>query len=163
MATCLFDGNTDMYGLGIQLGFYLQWFSVILASFLVPKRHRDHRIDEPLKDEVIGLRFSNNVFATATFLTLFTLILGNVSSLQLAEIYVILLLTFGYSLILLPIYLWRVITRSDPRRDPTRWPIVRPSEVESVLRFLLLAAVASFQLWFWFARVPQLGSLACQQ
>ena len=103
------------------------------------------------------------MFAAATFLALLILIVGDVSSLQPVEIYIILLLTFGYTLQLIPIYLWRLLTRGDPWRDPTRWPILRLSNVESWLRILLVAAVASFQLWFWFVRVPKLSNLGCEQ
>jgi hypothetical protein len=163
MALCIFDGNTDMYGIGIRLGFYLQWFSAILARFLVPKRFRDHRKEHPMKNEATGLRFSNNLFAAATFLALLILIGGDVSSLQVVEVYVVLLLTFGYSLALVPIYLWRLLTLCSPRWDPTRWPITWPSKVESNLTFLLITGVASFQLWFWFGRVSQLHNLTCQE
>jgi hypothetical protein len=184
MATCIFEGNTDMsaafssvfvlytdgfyfsayrYGLGIRLGFYLQWLGAIIAGFLVPRGHRDHRVEDPIKDEIIGLAFSNNVFAAATFLALIILLANNQYSLQPVEIYIILLLTFGYTLVLLPIYIWRVIIRCDSYWDPTRWPLITPSPVASVLRFLLVAAVASFQLWFWFVKAPQLHSFPCQQ
>jgi hypothetical protein len=159
----MFDGNTDMYGLGIRLGFYLQWFSAILARSLVPKRSRDHRIEDPMKDEITGLRFSNNIFAAATFLALLILIVGDVSSLQVVEVYIVLLLTFGFSFVLIPIYLWRLLTLCSPRWDPTRWPITRLSKVENNLSFLLITGVASFQLWFWFSRVPQLHTLTCQE
>ena len=163
MVVCVVQGNSDMYGLGIRLGFYLQWFGVFLAILLVPRRHRDLSDDDPLKEEAISLRFSNNVFAAATFLALLILIVGDVSSLQPVEIYIILLLTFGYTLLLIPIYIWRLFTFGDPTRDPTRWPMLRMSNVESRLRILLIAAVASFQLWFWFVRVPKLNDLACEQ
>lgn len=163
MAPCTFSGNTDMYGLGIRLGFYFQWFCALLARLLVPTKSRDHRKDDPIKGELTALRFSINVFAAATFLALVILIVRDVSSLQIVEIYIVLLLTFGYSLALVPIYLWRLLTLCSPRWDPTRWPIIRPSPVESFLSFLLITAVSFFQLWFWFARVPQLNSQDCQE
>lgn len=152
-----------MYGLGIRLGFYLQWFSSILANWLVPAKSRDHRKEHLMKDEIRGLRFSNNVFAAATFLALLILIIGNLSSLQIVEIHLVLLLTFGYSLAFVPIYLWRLLTLCNPNWDPTRWPIIRPSPVETALSFLLIIGVSSFQLWFWFARVPQLNGQTCQE
>lgn len=163
MALCIINGNSQMYGLGIPLGFYLQWIGSILSSFLIPRRHRRQNEEDPLKDEIKGLKFSNNVFAAATFLALFIITVKGVSSLQPVEVHIILLLTFGYSLIFVPIYSWRLITRGNPLYDATRWAIVRPSPVESVLKFLLTAAVASFQLWFWFVRIPHLHNLSCEQ
>lgn len=163
MAVCIFEGNTDMYGLGIRLGFYLQWFGSILAVLLVPRRHRHHDDDDPLKEEAVSLRFSNNVFAAATFLALSISLVREASSLQPVEIYIILLLTFGYVLLLIAVHTWRRFTFGRPEHDPWRWPILRMSTLESRLRILLTTAVAPFQLWFWFVRVPKLRYLACEQ
>jgi hypothetical protein len=150
MAVCSFDGNADMYGLGIRIGFYLQWFSGIMSSFLAPS-------------EVEGLRFSNTFFIAATFLALLILTIQDVSSLHIVEVYIILLLTFGYFLFLVPLYLWRILIMSNANYDPTRWPRVKASGTYSVLSFLLLIAVASYQLWFWFARVPDLNGQDCEE
>ena len=150
MAVCRFDGNTDMYGLGIRIGFYLQWYASDLASWLAPS-------------EVDGIRLTNSVFIAATFLALLIQVILDVSNLRVVEVYVILLLTFGYYLFLVPLYIWRLLTGYNPALDPFRFPRVRPGHVYSVLNFLLLVAVASFQLWFWFARVPQLDGQACQE
>jgi hypothetical protein len=152
-----------MYGLGIRLGFYIQWFSSILARCLVPTRHRRPKAEDPMKEEAKGLSFSNNIFSAATFTALVILISNDVDSLQIVEIYIVLLLTFGYSLFLVPIYLWRIFTGNKPAWDPTRWPVMTPSPVESVLRFLLISAVAAFQIWFWSTRVPQLDGLLCNE
>lgn len=150
MAVCVFDGNTDMYGLGIRIGFYIQWYSAILASWLAPS-------------EVASIRLTINLFIAATFLALLIQVIKNVSNLQIVEIYIILLLTFGYYLFLVPLYIWRLLTSCNPALDPSRFPLVRPGRVYSVLSFLLLTAVASFQLWFWFAQVPQLSRQGCEE
>ncbi|TKA66540.1 hypothetical protein B0A49_10482 [Cryomyces minteri] len=89
MAVCTFDGNSDMYGLGIRIGFYLQWYSGILASILAPS-------------ELPGLRFAKALFIAATFLALLILTIQNPLGLQVAEVYIILLLTFGSYLFFVP-------------------------------------------------------------
>ena len=150
MAICSFDGNTDMYGLGIRIGFYLQWYAGDLASWFAPS-------------EIQGIRRTNSVFIAATFLALLIQIIRSISNLQIVEVYIILLVTFGYYLFLVPLYAWRILTGYNPALDPTRWHQVRPGDVYSVLNFLLIAAVASFHLWFWFHRVPELDGQACQQ
>ena len=150
MAVCSFAGNNDMYGLGIRIGFYLQWIAVDLASWLAP-------------NEVNGIRLTNSVFIAATFLALVIQVSLDVSNLQVVEVYIILLLTFGYFLFFVPLYTWRLLTGYNPALDPFRFPHVPPGKVYSVLNFLLLVAVASFQLWFWFARVPHLDGQACQE
>ena len=139
-----------MYGLGIRIGFYLQWYSGELAARLAPS-------------EVNGIRLTNSLFVAATFLALLIQVVLDVSNLQVAEVYIILLLTFGYYLFLVPLYAWRLLTGYNPAFDPFRFTHVRPGKVYSVLNFLLLVAVASFQLWFWIARVPQLDRQACQE
>ena len=139
-----------MYGLGIRIGFYLQWYAGDLASWFAPS-------------EVDGIRLTNSVFIAATFLALLIQVIRDISNLQVVEVYIILLLTFGYYLFLVPVYAWRLLTGYNPAFDPTRFPQVWTGEVYSVLNFLLLVAVASFQLWFWFVRVPQLNGQSCQE
>ena len=139
-----------MYGLGIRIGFYLQWYAVEIASWFAPS-------------EVNSIRLTNSVFIAATFLALLIQVGRDVLNLQVVEVYIILLVTFGYYLFLVPVYAWRFLTGYDPAFDPTRYPQVWTGEVYSVLNFLLLVAVASFQLWFWFSRVPQLDSQSCQE
>ena len=150
MAVCAFDGNADMYGIGIRIGFYLQWYGTILASWLAPS-------------EVPGFRFSISIFIAATFVALLIQIIRDVSSLEVVEVYIILLLTFGYYLFFVPLFIWRLLTRCNPAFDPSRYPRVPSGAVFSVLNFLLLVAVASFQLWFWYARVPALDQRTCQE
>ena len=143
MADCGFEGNTDMYGLGIRIGFYLQWFGTIIANWIA-------------RSEVEGLRFSNSLFVFATFLALVIQTIKN--TLKPVEIYIILLLTFGGYLWFVPLFLWRGITCSDPRFDPSRFPKVENTRMFSALNFLLLLVVSAFQLWFWFHEVPILSA-----
>jgi hypothetical protein len=133
--SCSLDGSSDMYGLGIHLGFYLQWYSSILASWLAPS-------------EIEGLHFTNSLFVASTFLALIISTSNDASSPQPVGIYVTLLLTFGYYLFLIPLYVWRVVTTGKASLDPTRWPVVRPT-AHNVLTSLLLLAVGAFQLWSW--------------
>jgi hypothetical protein len=139
-----------MYGLGIRLGYYLQWFGAIFAAWMAP-------------GEVKGLRFSIDIFVAATFLAVIILTARDVNSLQPVETYVILLLMFGAYLALVPIYLWRLVTRCDPFWDPTRYPLINPGALASNLSFILLIGVLVYQYWFWFARIPVLERLDCQQ
>lgn len=135
MATCHFDGNPDMYGLGIRLGFYLQWLGLILADAL------------GVHHEITGIRFTNTSFVVAEFLAI--LIQISQMTIEPLDIYIALLLCYGAYLFLLPLYLWRIMTRCDPRLDPTRWHVVQPGNFDNQLNYLLLIAVSSFQIWFW--------------
>jgi hypothetical protein len=148
MVTCQFAGNADMYGLGIRIGFYLQWYAAIIASWLA-------------RSEVPGLRINLAFFISATLLALIIQTAQN--NLQIVEIYIILLLTFGSYLSLVPVFAWRLVTGCNPYMDPSRFPLVDPGGTTSDLHVLLLLSVVSFQLWYWFARVPQLASESCQE
>ncbi|KAN0080492.1 hypothetical protein V8E54_003696 [Elaphomyces granulatus] len=134
MTSCVINGNSDMYGLGIRVGFYLQWYGAILASWIAPS-------------EINALRFSNSLFVGATFLAL--IIQTAESELQPVEIYIILLLAFGYYLYFVPLFLWRLVTGCSPHLDPSRWPRKKQGTVFSVLNFILLGSVSVFQMWFW--------------
>lgn len=135
MATCHFDGNPDMYGLGIRLGFYLQWLGLIFADAL------------GVYDEISSIRFANTSFVVAEFLAI--LIQISQMTIEPLDIYIVLLLCYGAYLFLLPLYFWRIITRFDSRLDPTRWHTVEPGNFDNQLNYLLLIAVSSFQIWFW--------------
>ncbi|KAF2732962.1 hypothetical protein EJ04DRAFT_578030 [Polyplosphaeria fusca] len=150
MTVCRFSGNADMYGLGIRLGYYLQWYGGVLAAWIAPT-------------EVNPFRFSIDLFVAATFLALIILTAQDVDSLQPVETYIVLLLMFGAYLALVPIYFWRLLTCCDPFWDPSRWPRVRPSALASNLSFIMLIGVLIYQYWFWFNRVPDLDRLGCQQ
>ncbi|KAI1106496.1 hypothetical protein F4804DRAFT_300839 [Jackrogersella minutella] len=132
--SCGFDGNSDMYGLGIRVGFYLQWYGTIAATWVA-------------KSEVKGMRLSNSFFISATFLAL--IIQTSMNALRPVEIYIILLLTYGAYYSLVPLYLWRLVTGCNPFWDPSRWSRVKAGRVYSILNFGLLVAETSFQLWFW--------------
>ncbi|MCJ1369749.1 hypothetical protein MMC20_000961, partial [Loxospora ochrophaea] len=149
MADCSFDGDADMYGLGIRIGFYLQWYGSIAASWLA-------------RSEVRGMRIAYNLFTAATLLALIITIATKNPVLRTAEIYIILLLTFGGYLFLVPTYLWRMATRCNPLWDPSRYARVKGSFEFNILYLLLMLVASSFQLWFFLARVPQLDGQLCQ-
>jgi hypothetical protein len=131
---CDTGGNADMYGLGIRIGFYLQWFGTILANWLAA-------------DEVPGLRLATAFFIGATFLAL--LIQTSQNNIRPIDAYITLLLTYGSYYYYVPMYLWRLVVRCNPILDPSRWPRVRSSKLYQVLRLTLLIAVTCFQMWFW--------------
>jgi len=149
MATCQINGNSDMYGLGIRIGYYLQWYSAILAAWIAPS-------------EVPTLRVALIFFTSATFLA--TIIQATKKSLEAAETYIILLLTFGSSLYLLPLLLWRFITGFNPKLDPSRFPRAKaPGSTSNHLYNLLVMGVLSFQIWFWVHETPPIDHRSCQE
>ena len=144
---CTINGNADMYGLGIRIGFYLQWYCTILADWLAPS-------------EVPGLRKMNALLTTATFIAL--LILRR--SLIAPEIYVVLLLFFGSSYYILAAGGWRLVTCFKDSLDPSRYSASEPSGKTAILLWsLVLLGELSFTLWFWTVQVPTIETQTCQR
>ena len=143
---CSVEGNADMFGIGIRVGFYLQWFAVMLGSWIAPK-------------EVPSLRFTNILFATATLVATIIQIIEH--RLETVEVYIILMLNFGTAAFLIPILIWRIATGFNPRLDPTRFPNPRPSALFSFFQSSLLVTVGGFQLWFWSSRIRDLDQNEC--
>lgn len=138
MDDCRLTGSPDMYGLGIRVGFYVQWYSTILGSWIAPS-------------EVPGMRLSNSFFVAATFLALIIQVAKD--NLNTVDIYITLLLIFGGYLYLVPLYIWRLVTGCEPRWDPSRYSRVKNGPLFSSLNFMLLLAVSAYQLWFWLRKV----------
>jgi hypothetical protein len=132
--SCSFPGTPDMYGLGIRIGFYTLWFSAEFANWLA----------RPL---LPALRFILPLFISATFLGL--IIRTAWDALLPVEVYIVLLLVFGTYYCLIPFYAWRLVTGCSPYWDPARWPLVEFSVVWRVANFVLVIAIAIFQIWFW--------------
>lgn len=132
MATCKILGHPDTYGVGIRTAFYLQWFGVIITSWL-------------RESDALNLKFVNvlTVAATTAGLAL------NLDDLQPSETYVVLLLLCGMLYFSVPICLWRLATRYHPCWDPERWPRVKMRWLFKVSMMLMSGALLGLQLWFW--------------
>ncbi|KAL6890943.1 hypothetical protein GGI43DRAFT_210699 [Trichoderma evansii] len=149
--------NADMYGLGIRLGFYLQWLAGALAAVL------------EVKSDVPSIRFGLLAFTAATFLALIVQIAT--SNVAAINIYIPLLLCFGYFYMFLPISLYRILICCDINRDVTRHTLVVASPEFDIIQNSLLLAVCAFKLWFWSTEVlmtnnqvgcPEFGFLFCR-
>ena len=130
---CELSGNSDMYGLGIRIGSYLQWLSLLIAAHYVPS-------------ELPGLRTSNAFFTSATFIGL--VVETALQDIEITEIYITMLLVFGSQYIWLTAMLWRVFTPSEPE-----------SSKSSLMHWfsfgLVQVAQIGFQLWFWIFKVAK--------
>ncbi|KAI1763553.1 hypothetical protein GGR53DRAFT_467202 [Hypoxylon sp. FL1150] len=139
--TCEINGHADVYGLGIRLGFYLQWFGVILASWIAPS-------------EVHSIRHANAIFLAATLLSLIALR----DALAVPESYVVLLFLFGSTLYAIPKVLLRYAVRCcGPRCALATYSTSPPRrKTFGFLWSVLVLAETFFLLWFTFTRVATL-------
>ncbi|KAK4445242.1 hypothetical protein QBC34DRAFT_441820 [Podospora aff. communis PSN243] len=139
LSTCAVTGNEDMYGLGVRLGFYLQWLAAILANAL------------RVKDELQSLRFANLTYSMAVLIALtIEKARGNASPL---DQYVILCLCFGAYYSHVVTFIWRLATGFNENWDPSRWTAVAPKPHIRIYAQLLMVATMVLQFIFW-ARLP---------
>jgi hypothetical protein len=126
--SCTSADAKDMYGIGIRLGFYLQWLAGALAALL------------QVNGDVSSIRTTLYCFTLATFLALIVQT-ANAKN-NTVDIYVSLLLCFGF------FYSW-------PIKIFRRYTRVTASKEFNVLQHALMFAVAGFKLWFWARRVTR--------
>ncbi|KAL7952093.1 hypothetical protein V8C42DRAFT_357128 [Trichoderma barbatum] len=142
MNSCRRDGRPDMYGLGIRLGIYLQWFGEILVEFF----------DEA---DVSDIRLLGLLLTGAIVLALLVSIVDQ--DVQAADIYITLQLAGGAYIFLIPVYIWRALTCCDKKWDPRKWTREIHMPVYSVSTMTLMAVVSALQLWFFSTYMPTKG------
>ena len=142
---CRFRGNSDMYGLGIRIGFYLQWYSSIIASIPIYTPRSGLSVLAPGDSKYCI--FSNIIFTVATSLAL----LIEAQTLGLAEIYIISLLIFGYIYYIVLSQITRILRRCNPHWSPSGSK--QPGPIYVRLTSAFLSAISGIELWFWGGRV----------
>ncbi|KAL9942083.1 hypothetical protein D7B24_008426 [Verticillium nonalfalfae] len=148
MQLCQAVGRPSLYGLGIRLAFYVQWFGALAAEYI--------EIADMCDVRLLGLLLS-----AATLLGL----VAQLAAAHLApiDVYIALLLVTGIYLPLAPLWLWKAATRCHARYDPLRWSRETPSPAFRGLDFALLLALAGLGTWFWTSRVPGGDDDACRR
>lgn len=149
MAACQIPGHPDTYGLGIRISFYIQWFGMIITCWYS-------------ESDALNLKFLNALTILATSIGLAL----NLTDLQPAEVYVVLLLLCGTIYFMVPIYLWRVLTCCHSWWDPERWTRTRLGWFFRTAMALMFGVILGFQIWFWCSDVyirPPGTDTDCQQ
>ncbi|KAK1759080.1 hypothetical protein QBC47DRAFT_436607 [Echria macrotheca] len=147
--SCAIVGNADMYGLGVRLGFYLQWCASIAANTLM------------VKTEIATIRFAIYSYLTAVFIALsIQTAQGGTSHL---DRYLVLLLCFGSYYSQVPIFLWRMGTCFREKLDPTRWMVLPSSLPLRVYSQVIFVAVLAWQYYFWATLSPGPDETTCPQ
>ncbi|KAJ5009943.1 hypothetical protein K4K57_007990 [Colletotrichum sp. SAR 10_99] len=144
MDSCQVQGRSDLYGLGLRVAFYIQWFGAIIVEYLEVADLPDIRL--------IGLLFS-----AAAFFGLIVKV--TVTTLQPADVYIVFLLAMGIYFFLVPLYIWKALTCFNPYWNPFRWAKEDPSPAFKGLSFTLLLALTALGIWFWCSCV-KLGNKA---
>lgn len=136
--SCAFVGNSDIYGLGIRLGIYLQWLTSLIAN------HHSHQ-------EIRSNLETNSLFLLAIFIA--AVVATFEGSLQSAEVVILLHVCFGSIFSVLSI--WGHRARSTAQ-GTVRFPILG-----SALRLLLTTAISVYAMWYWFHGITALDKTGC--
>jgi hypothetical protein len=128
---CGFQGNPDLYGLGIRLGVYLQWISAFIVYQWYPKGREE-------------LTFAYTVFIVALSIT--TIVLTtNAHSTYTAEVFILMLIVFGGAFT--TVFSATRAKFSKREFQPKRHYAVRA--LFAGIYTLLLAVTAIYSSWFW--------------
>ncbi|OCL11387.1 hypothetical protein AOQ84DRAFT_423973 [Glonium stellatum] len=153
MATCVIHGQTDLFGLGVRIGYYLQWISMVVEEVY-------------LRPEMQSVRVSLALFTSASFLALSIQVIN--TDIDPSLVYITLLLTFGYFFRLVPDIVWNTLKqyREEWRRESDASIFKRkknPNKLFEDLWLFLLIIVQVFFIYFWGKKVTELNAKECHE
>jgi len=153
IASCVLDGNSDLYGFGIRLGVYFQLISTLLANHFLPDALRE-------------AWDANTIFLVSIFIAVIKSSV-NVNNLAAPEAFVMLQMLFAYLVAVYHIgasfkwFCFEILSAilngmMEPDLD---WSDVVSelgqaqsdvSQLGTTMRQFLALAIASYNVWFWF-------------
>ncbi|KAF2105689.1 hypothetical protein BDV96DRAFT_677116 [Lophiotrema nucula] len=143
---CTFTGNSDLYGLGIRLGVYLQWIASIFAYNCSPA-------------ETSSMRGVNTCFQLATAIGLIVMMAQPHDNILALEVFLLLILALGASC--------DYCTRPAPK--VSEWhirisPLIEAlgaNTIGDLIRMTVAAAVCACGSWYAFTGLDRLGRRPC--
>lgn len=151
---CSISGNSEIYGLGIRVSFYLLWFSLTLSRWI------------PSPDLFLVVLGTHFVFATAVFFGL-VITAANAKTLSAAEVYVTIMLISALTCYeRVPYCIWRMATAFRKELDNRvyyfhhglvgRENMAGPN-IFVITETSLLGCVVGLQLWFFISGVESVA------
>lgn len=142
---CTFTGNSDLYGLGIRIGIYLQWISGLLANSF----HAD---------SVQDMLATNTIFLIALFIALAISTVND--TVVAAEVAILLQFCFGFLFTVSSTWGLRITGRqlnsAKEYKKRVHFPLMG-----STVRLCLATAICAYNVWFWFVGVGRLSGDTC--
>ncbi|CEI66569.1 unnamed protein product [Fusarium venenatum] len=139
---CSLPGRPDIYGVGVRAAFYTQWLGTLIMEYIS-------------EDDLSDLRFISLFSSAAASISLVIGIAYNV--LNPLDIYFLLLFAMGFFLFLMPLCIWRVITRCQPHLDP----FLLTKEIHGTFYYLvaltILMTTVSMGTWYYTMFLPHLS------
>ena len=135
-----------MIGLGVRIGYYIQWYALILEERFLPP-------------EMQAIRIILLTFVAATALS----VLVQLPKRDTVVTYITLLLTFGYWYHLVFVAAWGIISQTT-KEWRKRWNAsifpryLQPHAICEGLWLILLIGVLAFLVYFWAEEVPTLNA-----
>jgi len=142
---CTFIGNSDLYGLGIRIGIYLQWISGLLAN----STHAD---------SVQDMLATNTIFLIALFTAM--AIITAKDTVLAAEVTILLQFCFGFLFTVSLTWGLRVSARQLNSAKEYKKHVYFPL-LGSIIRLCLATAICAYNVWFWFVGVGKLSEETC--
>ena len=142
---CTVVGNSDLYGLGIRIGIYLQWASGLLANTF----HAD---------SVGDMLATNTIFLMALFIAL-AIITANETVIA-TEVMILLQFCFGFLFTVSSTWGLRVSARQLNSVKEYKKRVDFPL-FGSAIRLCLASAICAYNVWFWFIGVGKLSDSVC--
>ena len=139
---CSFEGDPDLYGLGIRLGIYIQWATSWLANNFIPEAIADNLDTNSIFLLAVGVAVLHSTVA---------------STINALDAIMLLMLAFGYLLSVLFLIGFRT-THMDKVLDGVSFPT---STFCVNARVLLGASLSAFAIWFWFVGIDTMTSDGC--
>ncbi|KAK0744939.1 hypothetical protein B0T21DRAFT_279850 [Apiosordaria backusii] len=146
---CGFDGNGDIYGMGVRVGIYLQWATSVLAEHL----------HEPAVESTRG---ANTIFQFAMLAGLILITTSKAIETRAIEGYITLLFCFASAWIAsLPGYsAARAAFGRSKSSDDQQFA---SSGIRGEVDLLLGMATCSYGVWFMFCGLDRLPRTACPE
>ena len=143
-STCPQVGNADLYGLGIRLGVYLQLFSTLIANRFLP-------------DTAQAAWDANAVFLVAIFIATIKSSVGS-SHIAAFEAFVMLqmLLAFVLAVFTVTHRQWNWFMEFHGQTIGRDFSAGPGSQLGHFARATLTAAIACYQVWYWFVGIDRL-------
>lgn len=145
----MFEASPDFYGLGIRLGIYLQWAASCIVLGVWWKCHKG-KSKEDKKDSEAEVSYSTAtglIFLLSVFVAM--VVSTAQDSIHIVESGILLYICLG-SLSLLLLLAYALILEE-----------LHFGAIRHFFHTLLVAAIASFNVWFWFKGVDPLSGEDC--
>jgi hypothetical protein len=146
---CGYTGNSDIYGLGIRIGIYLQWFSTWLSTAVIP-------------EEMLGTTVANGIFLIAISAATLTLCTSSPTAggtpVYTADM-IILLAIFGISVYFLYSVSW--FGRHFGPSSSIGFTFEDNTALGESIKMILSLCMASISIWFWFHGVDHFEPTPC--